>query len=44
MSKGKYTKLEDVIVYQRAMELGEKINQIIPSGNGLNSKRLEPNG
>ena len=29
MKKSKYTKLEDVIVYQRAMELGEKINEIV---------------
>jgi len=28
MSDKKYTKLEDVIVYQRAMEIGEKVNEI----------------
>lgn len=28
-SDKKYTELEDIIVYQRAMEVGEKINTIV---------------
>ena len=29
MSEKRYTKLEDIIVYQRAMEVGERVNGII---------------
>lgn len=29
MSNKKYTKLEDMLVYQRAMEIGEKVNAVV---------------
>ena len=40
MSEKKYTKLEDIIVYQRAMEIGEKVNTIIEEWDWFKTKTI----
>jgi len=40
MSDKKYTKLEDLLVYQRAMEIGEKVNAVVENWDWFRKKTV----